>query len=1069
MAQPSTQNIYNHILYVWPSQTRRTVDLVKLKDIVLHRDRIQTKYRHKCTNNEPLVSNEVSTSLVVLRHLKYLDLSMNCFQGSRIPKFIGSLKELTYLNLSYAMFSGIIPHHIGNLSNLITLDLSSNDYNKNLLIIHDMAWISSLSSLEHLNLGWVNLRGAKNLDMVLYIIPLLKELTLRRCGLSNVDLGPLRNSSTSLSNIKHLDLSENSFKGQPPPFFQNMTSLQFLDLSLFNFSLTWNFATLISMVPSLLELHLSSCNLEQTYLSHSNLNFTTLSNIQHLDLSHNFFPESFPSIFANMTSLRVLDLSASSLNASVPVMPNLLELDLSANNFKKFEDVGIWRQCHLKKVSVNNNAFDMELTDSTTNISECSQYALEMLVLQLSLNGTFPKSLGRMANLRHLDVSYNLLTGIIPEFLGRLRLLQALDLSKNDFTNSIPKSLGRLPLLRILDLSRNKLTGPIPTFLGKLTKLDLSSNNLNGSIPKSLGRLTTLMYLFLQNNQLTGPIPASIGRLVSLQSFLVSSNFLSGAIPVSIGQLSKLRSLDVSNNSLEGVVSESHFHNLSMLKSLNVALNSKLTFNISCEWLPPFQLLAIDLSSCNIANRFPQWLRNQRKLTYLGLSNASISGPLPTWLRKMPIIPIINLSHNNLSGRMTNLPSGGTDLGIGYSTLSLQHNLFNESIPRSLCKRKHLYELDLSYNRLTGKIPNCLKNLQKLFVMILSSNELSGVIPSFIGNISSLMWLKLNDNNFSGEFPTEFGNLSQLEALDLADNAFCGKIPELVGEKFKSLRVLRLHKNNFTGGIPRSLCKNVRLQILDVAHNNLTGTIPHCLGKLKGMAYNNEPMPYPDDTEEGVIQVVNGAALEYTKTWQLVMNMDLSSNKLVGEIPVELTELYGLMGLNLSNNHLSGGIPDNIGNMAALISLDLSGNELDGQIPPSIAALNFLSHLNLSNNNLSGRIPTGSQLQTLIDPSIYAGNKDLCGAPLPTNCSIHEDPSAIAKRKYEATDEPNKVWFYMDITCGFATGFWGVIVVLMLKKQWRHKLFIFAEETRVKIDVAILVRVNKLKRGREAI
>uniref|UniRef100_A0A251TF07 Putative leucine-rich repeat domain, L domain-like protein n=1 Tax=Helianthus annuus TaxID=4232 RepID=A0A251TF07_HELAN len=213
---------------------------------------------------------------------------------------------------------------------------------------------------------------------------------------------------------------------------------------------------------------------------------------------------------------------------------------------------------------------------------------------------------------------------------------------------------------------------------------------------------------------------------------------------------------------------------------------------------------------------------------------------------------------------------------------------------------------------------------------------------------------------------------------------------------------------------------------------------------------------------------MKGSSLEYN-TWSIVTNMDLSSNKLVGDIPVELTTLQGLVGLNLSNNHLSGGIPDHIGNMRALFSLDLSGNKLGGPIPPSISALTFLSHLNLSNNNLSGPIPTGNQLQTLIDPSIYDGNKHLCGAPLPKNCSNPNDPTITPNKKYEAADEPNKVWFYMDIMCGSATGFWGVIVVLMLKKQWRHKLFMFAEESMDKIHVAIMVRVNKMRRGRGAI
>ena len=46
-----------HITTYWPSQTRRIVDLVNLQTNLghrLHTDRIQTKYRHKCTNKLPL-------------------------------------------------------------------------------------------------------------------------------------------------------------------------------------------------------------------------------------------------------------------------------------------------------------------------------------------------------------------------------------------------------------------------------------------------------------------------------------------------------------------------------------------------------------------------------------------------------------------------------------------------------------------------------------------------------------------------------------------------------------------------------------------------------------------------------------------------------------------------------------------------------------------------------------------------------------------------------------------------------------------------------------------------------
>ncbi|CAI9262758.1 unnamed protein product [Lactuca saligna] len=290
-----------------------------------------------------LAGNSASSSLAELRHLKYLDLSGNNFHGI-IPEFIGSLKQLTYLNLSHASFNGIIPPHIGNLSNLKVLDLSSNRG----LIADDMAWAFGLSSLELLDLSLVVFTEAQDWGMVLHMMPSLIKLSLSWCGLSNADLGPFLNSSRILPNIQHLDLGYNSFKAPFPAFFQNMTSLAFLDLSYFNLSSGSNFAKLLNMIPSLSELHLSDCSLDMTHLSSHRLNFSTFFNIQHLDLSNNPLEGDFPSFLANMTSLRVLDLSETMLNSSLPIMPKLTGLDLSRNKFMQVEDVGIWRQCHLK-------------------------------------------------------------------------------------------------------------------------------------------------------------------------------------------------------------------------------------------------------------------------------------------------------------------------------------------------------------------------------------------------------------------------------------------------------------------------------------------------------------------------------------------------------------------------------------------------------------------------------------------------------------------------------------------------------------------------------------------------
>ncbi|GJZ99076.1 leucine-rich repeat protein [Tanacetum coccineum] len=217
--------------------------------------------------------------------------------------------------------------------------------------------------------------------------------------------------------------------------------------------------------------------------------------------------------------------------------------------------------------------------------------------------------------------------------------------------------------------------------------------SLKGAFPaNSLGRMDNLRSLSVRGNELTGPIPESLGSLRLLEELNLSYNHLNGTVPVFIGQLTKLRDLDISENSLKGVITEAHFSKLSMLKYLDISSNSKLTFIVSREWKPPFQLIKADLSSSKIINGFPQWLRTQKKLSLLRLSNGSITGPLPTWLRKMPVVDSLDLSHNKLSGPLINLPNkGSVDVSNSYyKQLFLQDNLFNESIPISLCRRTDL-------------------------------------------------------------------------------------------------------------------------------------------------------------------------------------------------------------------------------------------------------------------------------------------------------------------------------------------------------------------------------------------
>ena len=244
---------------------------------------------------------------------------------------------------------------------------------------------------------------------------------------------------------------------------------------------------------------------------------------------------------------------------------------------------------------------------------EGSVTALELI--DNSLTGEFPPSLGELSRLTWLVLDANNLSGPIPVELGQLTDLTSLDLTNNNLSGPIPTELGQLTGLTWLGLSNNNLSGPIPTELGQLTDLTwlgLDANNLSGPIPVELGQLTDLTSLNLTNNNLSGPIPAELGQLTDLTSLDLHGNNLSGPIPVELGQLTDLTSLNLSFNGLSGSIP----HELGQLTSLatlvlgsNPLLSGALTESITKLQLETLQLGNTALC-LPMAPAFQIWLQN---------------------------------------------------------------------------------------------------------------------------------------------------------------------------------------------------------------------------------------------------------------------------------------------------------------------------------------------------------------------------------------------------------------------------------------------------------------------------
>nr|XP_029118132.1 receptor-like protein EIX2 [Elaeis guineensis] len=877
--------------------------------------------------------------------------------------------------------------------------------------------------------------------------------------------GELRPALLGLKHLNYLDLSMNDFGGiSIPEFMGSFRQLKYLNLS-------W--AYMGGLIPHQLG---------------------NLSSLQNLDLSHYYY------YYGN--------------NFEVP--PEFLIIDnaiwisrLSSLRYLNMTEVQFREGAHwLQALNMLPSIVEVRLQGCGINTIPLSLPHVNFTSLSVldlswnSINSTIPGWLFNISSLEYFDLSYNFFRGIILPAIKNLASLKALHLSGNQFLEGkiliLLEGLCKLQSLRLsgINISKNlhefdeMFSGCIKN---SLETLELEDTQLSGYLPDWLGDFRKLKYLDLSGNSISGPIPESLGRLSALQELYLFDNKLNETFPKSLGRLAELIELSLEGNFLKGVMSEEQFANFTKLKILDLSQN-QLILNLTSDWIPPFQLQGLVISSCKLGPRFPAWLRMLKNITYLDISSTGISDTIPDWFwRSFSQIWYLDISSNGITGRVPDLTdfinlhnfnlssnhfegplpnfnslilslldlsnnsfSRAVHLDIGKSMpnlkyLSLSINNLSGEISLSLCHLRY-GALDLSKNLLSGELPDCWNHSSLIIVMDFSNNSLSGSIPPSICSLPFLESLHLSNNNLSGELPSSLKSCARLNTLDLGQNGFIGTIPTWIGESLLSLKILCLRSNKLVGNIPHNLSRLKALQILDLASNNLSGTIPSSFGNFTAMKVSGEMngtiLKNNTYYNENMQVTIKGIYIEYAILLPLVIVMDLSNNNLSGMIPEELTSLFGLVILNLSENHLTGDITEKISILQQLESLDLSRNNFFGGIPSSIIGLTFLTYLNLSYNNLSGRVPTGNQLQTFIDPSIYIGNPNLCGFPLSQKC---KDDKTNQGLNAVGGDEQNDntmdkegsemKWLYMSMGPGFAVGFWIVFGPLLFNREWREAYF----------------------------
>lgn len=674
--------------------------------------------------------------------------------------------------------------------------------------------------------------------------------------------------------------------------------------------------------------------------------------------------------------------------ASLRGDPSMFISSLSPLIYLKTLDLG----CHRFQGSLPSN-----IGSSLHNLQHLD------LSFQQDLSGPVPDTLYNLTNLRYLDLSVNFLIESISESIGNLTQLSELYLGTNNFTGTVPSSLQHLSLLTILDMSSNtELDLPPdrqwqPTF--QLQSLDLSFCSVTGPLPAWIQTQKNLSTLTFAHNQLQGAIPSWVWTLVT-DSLDLSQNQFSGVLDCAAGFTTSITSLDVSANSLTGIIP---------------AQIANLTFNTS-----------LSLASNSFSGSIPSFIGNLSKLQFLDLSQNNLSGGVPPSMSNLESLKTLYLSENTLSARV---PAFLLQLSK-LESLDMSHNGFYGPIPSSrFPSASHLQHVKMTSNKLSGEIPRNLSSLTSLVGLQLGGNDLSGGIPKDLGLLDNLVVLDLADNRLTGEIPLALSNCSALAVLSLGSNLLGGTFPECT-KHLRALLALNLNSNGFFGEIPPWVGRKLnQLQILILSHNNFSGSIPPEFEFLSGMkdlgqgssAKRIKQLDLIQTPVELIISLRQGQLRSYNDL-VILAALDLSHNKLTGEIPAILGKLQGLKALNLSENNFQGSLPAGLANLTDLEALDLSINNLTGQIPPQFSSMTYLVSVNVSYNQLYGRIPSGTQWTTFSNSS-FSGNKGLCGYPL-LECSNDSLPST-AEQRSQLTTGPDKEGAFEGSTfwVAFAIGY----------------------------------------------
>ncbi|XP_048446562.1 receptor-like protein EIX2 isoform X2 [Pyrus x bretschneideri] len=624
----------------------------------------------------------------------------------------------------------------------------------------------------------------------------------------------------NLSSLRYLNLSSFYYSNlmvENLQWISGLSLLKHLDLSYVNLSRASDWLQVTNMLPSLAELIMFDCQLDQ---------------IPHLPTAN---------FIQNMTCLKVLNLRWNDFNSTVPEwlysLNNLESLLLSGNALRGEISSSIGNLKSLRHFDISGNSISGPIPMSLGNLSSL----VELDISRNQFNGTFIEVIGKLKLLTDLDISYNWFEGVVSEVsFSNLTKLKHFIAKGNSFT--LKTSRDWLPPFQLenLQLDSWHLGPQWPMWLQtqtQLTDLSLSGTGISSTIPTWFWNLTSQVeYLNLSHNQLYGQI-----QNISVAPYSIvdlSSNHFTGALPI---VPTSLYWLDLSNSSFSGSVFH-FFCDRPDEPKQRVFLylgNNLLTGKVPDCWMSWQSLYFLHLENNNLTGNVPMSMGYLRYLRSLHLRNNHLYGELPHSLQNCSSLSVVDLGGNGFVG---SIPIWIGESLSNLQVLNLRSNEFEGDIPSQVCYLKSLQILDLAHNKLSGTIPRCFHNLSSMagvsksgwlegygisnsYIPEYSILVTKGIEVNYTKNLKFVKSMDLSCNFMHGEIPEELTGLLELQSLNLSNNRFTGRIPSKIGN-MAQLESLDFSMNQLDAEIPLSMTNLTFLSHLNLSYNNLTGRIP---------------------------------------------------------------------------------------------------------------------------------------------------------------------------------------------------------------------------------------------------